>query len=122
MATTKTGSNVSLTQMASILSATAAQSRSGQAHVRLPRGLHIVFGRIEGVYRLAMGREAPSSPSDDEITLVASAFAAPAGAGRSEGQSKWRHPTSGRTITFNVVEFTWRNAATAPNPESEPVG
>lgn len=117
MATTKTGSSVSLTQMATILSSKAAQARSGQAHVRLPRGLHIVFGRIEGVYRLAMGREAPSSPSDDEIALVARAFAAPAAAGRSEGKSQWRHPGSGRVVTFNVVEFTWREqrgAASAP--------
>jgi hypothetical protein len=86
----------------------AAQASHGQAHHRLPRGLHIVFGIKEDARRLACGREAPSTPGEQEVEIVAKAFGVPEGAEPTIRQVEWRHRIRGSMVTFNVVELTWR--------------
>jgi hypothetical protein len=80
----------------------AAQARQGAVHRKLKRGLRIVFARIDGRCRLALGREAPSTPGDEEIRLVCSAFALPDGAEPTLRQAQHAG------LTFNVVELIWR--------------
>lgn len=110
MATTKSGTST-LSQIAHTLKERSSVTPGGQAYRCLPRGLHIVYGRIDGACRLALGREAPSIPSDDELDLVATAFAVPDGAEPNIRKATWRHPTTARSVTFNVVELTWRELA-----------
>jgi hypothetical protein len=116
---TKRGGVVSLAQAAkpSVLSllaqnmkTCAASAQGGAVHRKLSRGLHIVFARLDGRCRLAVGREAPGEPSQDELVTVAQAFAAPVGAEPCVRQAVWKNPQTQRQVTFNVLELTWREA------------
>ncbi len=84
-------------------------ARTGRhAYRRLPAGLELVVQRMEGGrWRLAMAREAPSSPSEMEIEIVCQAFSVPSEA-RLSRVSKWfRHPKTQREIRYEVAELTW---------------
>jgi hypothetical protein len=89
----------------------------GQIYRRLSRGLHIVYARIDGRCRLALGREAPSEPSQQEVDILMRAFGVPAGSEPERRQAAWREPVTERTVTFNVIELRWREMGRSDGEE-----
>lgn len=83
----------------------------GQIHRRLRRGLHLVYARIDGRCRLALGRETPSEPSQQELHILMSAFGVPPGSEPTQRQTTWQEPVTKRVVTFNVIELRWREIA-----------
>ncbi len=87
-----------------------AVERTGTwVHHRLGHGLELVMQRKEGRWRLALGREMVY-PSETEVDVCRQAFAVPAGAEQERLMRMRRHAKTGRTITYYVVEVTWREA------------
>ncbi len=87
-----------------------AVERTGKwVHMKMPHGLELVMQRKEGRWRLAMGREMVY-PSDAEVEVCRDAFAVPAGAEQERLMRMRKHAKTGRTITYYVVEVTWREA------------
>ena len=82
----------------------AGQNR--QTHTELSHGLHIVMGRMEGQWRLALGRE-KVAPSDTEVDICRTAFKVPEGASEDRRKHSRRHPKTGRLVVYNVVELQW---------------
>jgi hypothetical protein len=107
------GSTLSLPQIAERMTQQAATVPTGAVYHVLGRGLHVVYSRMEGAVRLAIGREAPSTPSAQELAIVAKAFHAPEGAESSEKIKGWCNPTTKRKVLFNVLELRWREVTHA---------
>ncbi|MGV8953691.1 MAG: hypothetical protein ACOH2M_21515 [Cypionkella sp.] len=82
-------------------------THNGAAHQVLGRGLHLVLERNEGRCRLALGREAPVVPSEQEVAICAAAFSLPPEPRRSSRAARWRQPRTGRMVNFNIVELFW---------------
>lgn len=91
----------------------------GQIYRRLARGLHIVYARIDGRCRLALGREAPSEPSRQELGVLMHAFGVPAGSEPTQRQTTWHEPVTKRVVTFNVIELRWREIARRSDGETD---
>ncbi|RIK40333.1 MAG: hypothetical protein DCC55_15505 [Chloroflexi bacterium] len=89
----------------------------GQIYRRLSRGLHVVYARIDGRCRLALGREAPSEPSQQEVSILMRAFGVPAGSEQERRQGTWQEPTTERVVTFNVIELRWREVGRSDGEE-----
>lgn len=90
----------------------------GQIYRRLSRGLHLVYARIDGHCRLALGREAPSEPSQQELAILQRAFGVPEGSEPERRQAAWREPITERTVTFNVIELRWREVGRSDGEEA----
>ena len=84
------------------------QTTGRHAYTRLPQGLEIVMQRIDGRWRLALAREEPATPSQAEIEQCYRDFHVPAEASLNYCQKNRQHPKTGRRITYNVFEITWR--------------
>ncbi|RIK36963.1 MAG: hypothetical protein DCC55_25720 [Chloroflexi bacterium] len=108
MTITKTKPASKLAHMATALREKAKTALKGTAYRRLDGGLHIVFQNNEGACRLAIGREAPTTPSDTELRVVAEAFEAPPDSEPTLRQANWQTPTTERTVIFNILELKWR--------------
>lgn len=75
--------------------------------VTLPNGLSIVLHRAtDQRWRLALAREGVY-PSDVEAQVVRAAFAVPAAAEETRSEKEYRHPKTGRLITYCRIEITW---------------
>jgi hypothetical protein len=74
----------------------------------LKHGLAVVYGQRDAQYRLAIGRQAPSQPSHQEMEILATAFAAPFNFEPAHRQATWWDPIEERKRTYNVLEITWR--------------
>lgn len=70
------------------------------------QGLRIGYMRIGERRRVTLGRE-DRPPSPDEALRVARAFHAPVDAEPRRAIRKVKHPETGRTIRYHVVEYTW---------------
>lgn len=109
------------------LHALAAQMRgyvgsNGQAHQVLGHGLHLVLQRGEnGHCRLALGREAPATPSEQELAICAAAFTLPPEPARASRAARWRQPRTGRMVNFNVIELFWIEIGTEINTQQEKI-
>lgn len=99
----------SLDAIAEKMKETAVDQPNGQVYRRLARGLHVVFARVEGRCRLAIGREAPALPSHEEMVVVGKAFGVPAGTMATLREAQWQNPVTERCVTFNVLEVRWRD-------------
>lgn len=106
MATQTTGS-VSLQQLSHTIKTHAARTPGGKAYRRLARGLHIVYEQHDGHCRLAVGREAPSAPSQQELGIIVKAFDVPIGTTVQPRKSSWQNPVTERRVDFNIFEMTW---------------
>jgi hypothetical protein len=83
------------------------QGDEAALHRPLPHGLQIVMQRRDRHHwRLALGREG-IYPSDTEIETCRRAFHVPEAAEIARRTAQYRHPKSGRTITYYVAELTW---------------
>lgn len=72
----------------------------------LPRGLTVVMQRVEGHWRLALGRESVY-PSEMEVDICKAAFHVPAGAWEERTTKSYIHPKTRRTIQYHVVNLKW---------------
>lgn len=97
-----------LSAVAASMKRQAERAASRHAFRRLQHGLAIVYGQRDNQWRLAIGRLAPSAPSDQEKQIVANAFDVPYDFEPVHRQAQWWDPIDERNRTFNVLEITWR--------------
>lgn len=99
--------------VAAVMKKAAAAAPNRHAFQVLKRGLAVVYGCRDGRYRLAIGRQAPASPSQQEMEILATAFAAPFDFDPTHRQASWWDEIEHCKRTFNVLEITWREVPLA---------
>lgn len=97
-----------LQHIAATMKQRVATAPNQHAYRRLSHGLGIVYGLRQDQWRLAIGRLYPSTPSDQELKIVAQAFDAPFHFEPIRRQAKWWNPLEERSEVYNVLEITWR--------------
>lgn len=88
----------------------------GYVHKTLAGGLELVLSHIEDQWRLALRRE-NVYPSANELAIVQPLFNIPVGTEPSYRQHVATHPTTHRRITWQIVEFSWREIPDAHHPD-----
>lgn len=79
---------------------------TGAVQRPLARGLTVVMQRIEGHWRLALGREG-TDPGEMEVEICKTAFNVPPGAWEERVIKPYTHPKTRRTIQYHVVNLKW---------------
>lgn len=85
---------------------TLSAKSTGAVSKPLARGLTVVMQRVEGRWRLALGREGVD-PSDMEVEICKAAFKVPTGAWEERLIKDYTHPKTRRTIKYHVVNLKW---------------